>query len=164
MDICCFTTNIANRLLQEYYACRRASEFYREDSPSANSHGGDIENMEKRIMGERRQYNLRNISLNDFLTRFNEFFPLILVYAVSHYANFYDCKQKQDPYVELKLEKHIQNIFLILEDMISDVNAYKEPHFEKLNEEILNYIAEFEIHLEDTPDGIYWHIPYYRKH
>lgn len=154
-----YITIIANRLLEEYYACRRASVYYREDSFNADSKYSEISKIEKTILDERKQYNLRNISLDDFVSNFREFASLGLIYAISYYANFYGCEKELDKYIGLKLQKHIQNISLSLSELFENLNANRTFNFDNLNKEILNYFEEFEIYLSDTPNGIYWSIP-----
>lgn len=154
-----YITAIAIRLLEEYYACRRASEFYREDSINADSKYSEINKIEKDIIYERKQYNLRKISLDNFVAKFREFISLGLIYAISYYANFYNSEKELDTYNGLKLEKHIHNISLSLSKLFENLNAERPYNFDNLNKEILNYFEEYEIYLSDTPNGIYWSIP-----
>lgn len=154
-----YITIIANRLFEEYYACRRASEYYREDSFNAESKFSEISKIENEIIYERRQYNLRKISLNNFIAKFEEFISLSLIYAISYYANFYNSKKELDTYNSLKIGKHIHNISLYLSELFENLNADKPLNFDNLNKEILNYFEEFEISFIDTSKGIYWNIP-----
>lgn len=149
---------IANRLFDEYYACRRASVFYKEDSFNADSKYNDIRDIENDIVFERKQYNLKNISLDKFVADFDEHITLALIYAVSYYANFYDGSKELDSYINLKLEEHIYNISLSLSELYENLNDNKLLDFDNLNNEILKYIEEFEVCLSDTPNGIYWSI------
>ena len=158
--VCNFLTNISYRLFQEYYATRRALEYYGSFSINSDSKFNEVENIEKEIVDLKKKYKYREITLNDFVINFHELFTLSLIYVISYYANFYGQKHDFDRYETLNIENHVSDIITALDKLYNDFFENNGIVFSNLNDVVLRYLESFNLFLTDTENGVYWSIPW----
>lgn len=158
--VCNFLTNISYRLFQEYYATRRALEYYGSFSINSDSKFNEVENIEKEIVDLKKKYKYREITLNDFVINFHELFTLSLIYVISYYANFYGQKHDFDRYETLNIENHVSDITTALDKLYNDFFENNGIVFSNLNDVVLRYLESFNLFLTDTENGVYWSIPW----
>ncbi len=146
------------QIFEEYYACRRASRVYGEDS--IIQHREDyLNDIESEIMTQRRRYNYREIELDDFCKVFHKYVRMSLIHVVSELG----CSKELNYeviYENVKVGKYIldlDNEFSKMYEMVC--NEGRLIVSDKLIKLAFDYFAEFRIFISETKKGIRYDIP-----
>ncbi len=160
--------SLALSLWQEYFACRHSAathEYLEDDVEEIKSTTTKIE---IRIKKERKKYNCREVSLDDFVKDFNYYIGFILKKMASEHGSLYWFNESRVDLInaieQLLKDTNIGAVWCELGECL-DVLYNTFPNWE--NKEVFSYavsvikkyIELFEIYIKNTPQGIYYDIP-----
>lgn len=145
-------------IFNEYYACRRAKPIYGEYCMIQHDEGY-LNNIENKIMIQRKKYNNRLISLNDFCYLFFEYTRLYIIHVASEIGSIYGDKENV-VYDNLRIGKYIEDLKSEFDKMYDIV--FKEKKLlisDKLINTVIDIWKEFRIYIIETERGIRVDIP-----
>ena len=145
-------------LLDEYYACRRASTFC--SRTLADDDESFILDLEEKIDNERWRYKKGNKDLNDFCKEFHQFSEMALIRLVSVLGMYAADENDQLPFPNTFLGKQA-GIFKISFDLLFQriVNGQKIYDSMMPIKAIENYYKDLGVIIFETEEGFYYSIP-----
>lgn len=158
---------IALRLWEEYYACQRSNfmnniEMLEDELSSLLS---NLTVAEEEICKQRWKYNIREISLKDFLKTLFEYIKMAFVYCcyfMGHYNKHSDTLEPffvQGSYLS-RFYSFIPSMWECLKIMHESYPNWNTMEiFNGLSDILLCSIRSFEVYPEDTTEGTYYSIP-----
>lgn len=157
---------IALRMWEEYYACRRSMFFddrmlLEDELISLYNH---LDLAEREICELRWKYNTREIDLNDFITSFGDYLRTALFfccYFMGHHDQIYEIAVgKVQLLTPSRFVGYIPELWKHLREMSSTYPNWSGVEvFDSLSKTIGQCINGFEIYLREERDGIYYDIP-----
>ena len=148
----------AYNLLDEYYACRRASTFYPRSL--ADDDENFILDLEDKIDTERWNYKKRNMTLNDFCKEFHQHAEMALIRLVSVLGMYAAEENDQLPFPNTFLGKQA-SIFKVSFDLLFQriVNGDKIYDSMMPIKAIDSYYRDLGVIISETDEGFYYSIP-----
>ena len=145
------------RLINEYYACRRAATV---DSVGAYDRTDFILTAESHAMDLRRAYNLRNITLENFISAFWECTKLSLIYTVSGIGDALGTGRAIPPHKGSRIAKLINGLETTLGKCYREITSGQLDYVpQEISKAIVDYHHSFEVFVTDIPEGERWEIP-----
>jgi len=154
----------------EYFANRKASSSYPFSETDIIELPETIKNIENDIINKRHEYNLWNLSIDDFIYYFLENTSFIMKKVASIHGNIFLFNQEEREeiivYLEGKLESTrmqtlLCEIGVALDKLYSLFPKWEsEIVFNEMITIITTYFARFHVYPIETPEGIYYSIPY----
>ena len=146
------------QIFEEYYACRRASKVYGDYSVIEHNENY-LNSIENEIMIQRKRYNYRKISLDDFCQIFHKYARMSLIHVVSELGSVKELNGNVT-YEKLKIAKYIV-------DLDNEFDKMYEMFFSEgtiiVSGQLINmafdYFAEFRIFITETKTGTRYDIP-----
>lgn len=151
-------SSISWRLINEYYACRRAAAI--ESTSIIHDDSEYILELERAVMAQRHSYNFLQVSLESFVATFAEYARMALIYAASAIG---DAQGSGSPTPDFK-ECRIGSVMSKLENALSA--CYPDIRLgelagppKELDEAIIAYHHSFEVFISIVEEGEKWDIP-----
>ena len=151
-------SSISWRLINEYYACKKAVTV--ESTPIIPNEPKCILELERVVMAQRRSYDFLEVPLESFITTFDEYTRMALIYAASAIGDaqgsnapipaFEGCRIAA---VMGKMGNALSKCYLAIMS-----GALVKPPSE-LDEVIIAYHQSFEVFISDVDEGERWDIP-----
>lgn len=153
----------------KYFACRTSSASFPLTADRILEITKNIRDMETYLCIKRKEYNLRKMNLGKFVECFRNYFQLILNKAAYVAGNAYLYNDEdRTKYVEIVDEQLTSSQFsscwynlyselAVLFDSFPNWAGIEV--FDGLGQVIKRYSEQYDIHLSDTPQGVYFSIP-----
>ena len=155
---------VAFRLWEEYYACRR-SGYLLDVNDELVSLIHNLDKAEQEICDLRWQYNIRQISLEQFIRDLHEYIKSAFIYCcyfMGHADGVYDVISPKIESVSYpsRFYPYIKQLWDRLRFMTISYPAWDGPEiFDDLANIVLASINDFDVYPEDTDNGPYYSIP-----
>lgn len=145
-------------LVNEYYAARSAAHF---ESHSINLSAKEALIETEEIIGrERKKYNLREISLNEFAALFIEYTRLALIYGVSVIAESRGSNSDIPEFDSCNFTIAAKELTNLLDTEYKAVKSGAgEIKCQAISDAVIKYHESFDVFITDTTDGICFNIP-----
>lgn len=152
-------SSISWRLINEYYACKRAAAI-ESTSIIPDESSEYILELEKAVMAQRRSYNFLEIPLESFVTTFAEYTRLALIYAASAIGDAQGSNAPIPEFRECRIADVMPEMNTALSACYPDITSGQlaEPPIE-LDEAIVAYHQTFEVFISNVDEGEKWDIP-----
>lgn len=150
--------HLAWLIADEYYAVRNAAML--EPISVAGSYVVALADTEACILRRRREYNLREVGIDDFGKDFFEFAQLALIYGVSAIADAYDTGVGLQAFSNCRFSAVAEELSKVLSETYSEAKSGKGLiPCEQIAESVISYHRQFEVFASDNPAGLYLDIP-----
>jgi len=152
---------------EEYYACKRSNFIFDEDVVSKNLKSliKDLVTAEKEICDLRWKYNNLEISLDDFVVKFNDYIKTAFIYCCYFMGHMNSIYEQMKGIIDAIIFP--SRFFCFVPEMWNELRRIDEVYPEWENPEILAGIStifikcinSFEVYLTDKENGIRYDIP-----
>ncbi|MDF2605832.1 MAG: hypothetical protein K0S34_22 [Bacillales bacterium] len=159
---------LALRCWSEYFACRIASATFNFKPENCYEIIGTCKDVELMLQKKRSKYNCRIITLDEFVIEFHNYTNFILKKIASEHGNLFSLMDEREDVIQM-LENRLEETYIKKIwfesgkelDKLFDKYPNWEDHtiLDGLIELIVKYHNQFEIYINETPEGIHYDIP-----
>jgi hypothetical protein len=159
----------AMNLWHEYYACRNSALTHYLREVDTVYIIELCKKIETEILDKRKEYNLRIVNLNEFVTMFHENINTLLIYSVYAHGNYFSLNSEDRQRISNEIFESLSGT--LFKEIWQDLGVELDKLFflypswdtidvlDNLCKVILCYIESFDIYLQDVPNGLYYNIP-----
>lgn len=161
---------MAMSIWREYYACRVSAATHQIGRSDFHYIIELSNKIEHDILLQRKNYNLRIIGLNEFVNIFNNRIISLLKFSTYAHGNYFYLKSKDERDIIInallgELEGNLFKGYWVRLGMVLDELFLKYPNWSTIDiiddlcKVILEYMEEFNVHIENKHEGLYYKIP-----